>query len=74
MCALLSVEIQKENPAARSVQHICGKVKSSKPRRPNVSIAHTAGQAKTKLIRPNPKEARSASMLDAPASWKIVEE
>jgi hypothetical protein len=51
-----------------------GKVKRRSPRRPKVSIVQTAGQAKTKLTRPNPKEARRAVMLEAPASEKIVEE
>lgn len=37
-------------------------------------MVQTAGQAKIKLIRPKPKEARSAPMLVAPACLKIVDE
>jgi hypothetical protein len=51
-----------------------GKVKSRRPRLPKVSIVHTAGHAKMKLMRPNPQEARSAWILFAPARLKIVEE
>lgn len=38
-------------------EHSLGKVNSSKARLPNVSMVQTAGQAKTKLIKPNPQDA-----------------
>jgi hypothetical protein len=44
----------------RRVQNIWGKVKISSVRLPKVSMVQTAGQAKTKLIRPNPKLAHRA--------------
>jgi hypothetical protein len=37
-------------------------------------MVHTAGQAKTKLINPNPNDAKSAWILSAPAREKIVDE
>jgi hypothetical protein len=49
-----------------------GNVKRRSPRRPNVSIVHTAGQAKMKLTRPKPKEAMRASLLLAPPCLKMV--
>jgi len=88
--ALFSLGIQKQKPktgqtntlnvrnidlpAARRVQHMLGKVKSKRPRRPNVSIVHTAGQAKVKLTKPNPKDARRACFSLKPPCLKIVEE
>lgn len=51
-----------------------GKVNRRRDRRPKVSIVKKAGQAKTKFTRPNPKEAIRASLVDAPAWAKIVEE
>ena len=51
-----------------------GKVKRSRPRRPNVSIVKTAGQAKAQLVRPNPKETSKAFLGLKPAFTKIVEE
>jgi hypothetical protein len=51
-----------------------GKVASKSQRRPNLSIVQTAGQAKRKLTRPKPQEARRAWILLAPASWNTVEE
>ena len=74
MWALLLSGIKKQKPAANKVQAICGKVKSSSARRPQVSMVQTAGQAKTKLTAPKPQEARSASRLVAPALTKTVEE
>jgi hypothetical protein len=73
-CARLSDGIQKENPAASSVQAICGNVKRSNVRLPYVSIVQIAGQAKIKLTKPKPQEARSDSVTDAPACEKTVEE
>jgi hypothetical protein len=49
-----------------------GKVKSSRLRRPKVSMVQTAGKAKTQLTRPNPKEAISASFWVYPASEKTA--
>jgi hypothetical protein len=49
-----------------------GKVKSKRERRPKVSIVQMAGQAKTKLTRPKPKEAMRASFSVAPACLKTV--
>lgn len=66
--------MKKHMPAARSVQNMLGKVNSSRPRRPKVSIVQTAGHAKTKLTRPKPNDASSAVMLLAPALEKMVEE
>ena len=51
-----------------------GKVKINSPRRPNVSMVYTAGQAKAQLTNPNPKETRRAFLVLKPASTKIVEE
>ena len=73
-CALLSSGMKKENPVPRRVHAICGNVKSSSVRRPKVSMVHIAGKAKMKLTIPNPKDARRAFMVDAPASAKTVEE
>lgn len=53
-------------------QAICGNVKSNRLLRPNVSIVQMAGQAKTKLTRPKPKEAMRASLSEAFACLKIV--
>lgn len=64
--------MRKHRPVASKVQAICGKVKRSKLRRPNVSMVQIAGQAKTKLTRPKPKEAIKASRSEAPACLKIV--
>jgi hypothetical protein len=49
-----------------------GKVKSSRVRRPNVSIVQTAGQANKKLMAPKPKDASRAPILLAPAEAKIL--
>jgi hypothetical protein len=61
-------------PAASSVQNMFGNVNKSNPRRPNVSIVQTAGQANKKLTSPNPNEAKRAPFSVAPASLKMVEE
>jgi hypothetical protein len=61
-------------PAANNVQNIFGNVNKSNPRRPKVSIVHTAGHAKRKLTRPKPKEASKACFSVAPPSLKIVDE
>ena len=61
-------------PDARRAQAMLGKVKSRRPRRPNVSMVQTAGQAKMKLIRPNPHEPSRALVGDAPARTRMVEE
>jgi len=51
-----------------------GKVKSRSPRRPNVSMVHTAGQANAKLTRPKPNDPNNAFVIEAPASLRIVDE
>jgi hypothetical protein len=51
-----------------------GNVKRRRPRRPKVSIVHIAGNAKTKLTSPKPKDARSEVVKSAPDWAKIVEE
>lgn len=66
--------IRKQHPAAIKHHAIFGKVKSSKFRRPKVSIVQMAGKAKTKLTRPNPKEERRVSRVFDPASLNIVDE
>ena len=73
-CAVLDSGIQKLNPAARSVHAICGNVKINNVRLPYVSMVQIAGQAKTKLTRPKPQDAKSAAVTDAPASLKTVDE
>ena len=42
--------------------------------RPNVSIVKTAGSAKIQLIKPNPKDDRSADTWEKPAWTNTVEE
>jgi hypothetical protein len=73
-CAELVSGMKKHMPAASKLQHMLGNVKRSSPRRPKVSIVHTAGHANKKLTAPKPKEARSAPMLLAPESLKMVDE
>lgn len=73
-CAGLLSGIKLHIPAASRDQAMLGKVKSSKVRRPKVSMVQIAGQAKTKLTRPKPKEAMRASASLAPARRKTVEE
>ena len=51
-----------------------GKVVRRRLRLPKVSIVYTAGKAKSQLMRPKPKEARSAWMLSKPDWEKMVEE
>lgn len=50
---------------------IRGKVVSSKFLRPNVSMVHMAGKAKTKLIAPKPNEASRAWISLKLASVKM---
>lgn len=57
---------------ARLQESIPPRTYSNRPRRPKVSMVHTAGQAKTKLTRPKPNEASSAVMLSAPALANTV--
>lgn len=66
--------MRKQSPAASSVQHMLGKVNSSKARRPYVSMVHTAGHANRKLTMPKPHEANRAPVTLAPASAKMVDE
>jgi hypothetical protein len=49
-----------------------GKVNSSRPLLPNLSIDQTAGQAKTKLVRPKPHDRRRESVSLKPAVEKMV--
>jgi hypothetical protein len=49
-----------------------GKVKSSRPLLPNLSIDQTAGQAKTKFVRPKPQDRRRESVSLKPAVEKMV--
>ena len=73
MCAVLSTGIKLQNPATSKVHAMFGNVNRRSDRRPNVSIVHTAGQAKRKLINPNPQEARRDCFASKPAEEKIVE-
>ena len=62
-----TLRYKKANPVASSVQAIFGNVNNKRFRLPNVSIVHTAGNAKTQFT--SPKEAKSAA-----AKTKTVEE
>lgn len=61
-------------PAARRDQHMFGKVKRRRPRRPKVSMVQMAGQAKAKFTAPKPKLASRAVCKEAPVSEKIDDE
>lgn len=76
--ALLDSGMKKHMPAANRVHAICGKANSRRDRLPNVAIVQIAmvqiaGQVKRKLTRPNPHDARSAPVVEAPALTKTVE-
>jgi hypothetical protein len=71
-CALLDSLIRRQQPATSRLHAIFGKVNSSRPRRPNLSIDHTAGHAKAKLVSPKPQDSRSESVSLKPAEEKIV--
>jgi hypothetical protein len=64
--------MRKHNPVAKRDHAICGNVKRSKLRRPNVSMVQIAGQANTKLTSPKPRDAMRASRVEAPACLKMV--
>jgi hypothetical protein len=49
-----------------------GKVAKSKLRLPNVSIVQNAGNAKTKLMTPKPRDASSARVGPDPALKRII--
>jgi hypothetical protein len=66
--------IQKLNPVKNKNKDMNGNVVSKRLRRPKVSIVHTAGKAKRKLIMPNPKDAERAERSLKPALLKIWEE
>jgi hypothetical protein len=66
--------ILNENPAPSRDHTMLGKVAEISARRPKVSIVQMAGQAKAKLTRPKPHEARSAARLLAPVCENIVAE
>jgi hypothetical protein len=72
MCAVLAGSISTQQPATSRLQAMFGKVNSSRPLLPNLSIDHTAGQAKTKLVRPKPHDRRSESVSLKPAVEKMV--
>lgn len=67
----MSDGMQKLNPAASIVNAIGGRVNNSNERRPSVSMVHTAGNAPTKLIKPNMQEASKALNVEKPAFEKI---
>jgi len=72
--SLSLTSMRAKRPAASSDQAILGNVKSNKARRPKVSIVHSAGKAKRKLMRPNPNEAHRAWWEVKPEFLKMVEE
>jgi hypothetical protein len=59
------------SPVASMVTAIGGRVSNSNERRPTVSMVHTAGNAPTKLTKPNTQEASNALNAEKPASEKI---
>jgi hypothetical protein len=60
LLSLIPSSIQKEKPDQKRKMARNGNVKSSRLRRPHVSMVKTAGRAKTQLRMPVPMEARSA--------------
>ena len=71
-CALLDSSIRMQQPATNKLHAMFGNVNSKRPLRPHLSIDHTAGHAKTKLVRPKPHESRSESVSLKPACEKMV--
>lgn len=71
-CALLDSSISKQQPATSKLQAMLGKVNNNRPLRPHLSMDHTAGHAKTKLVRPNPQDSSRESVSLKPACEKIV--
>jgi len=71
-CALLDSSIRRQQPATSRLQAMFGNVNNKRPRLPHLSIDHTAGQAKTKLVRPKPQESSSESVSLKPACEKMV--
>lgn len=71
-CALLSLSINKQQPATSRLQAMLGNVNSSKPRLPNLSMVQTAGHANAKFVSPKPHESRRESVSLKPAVLKIV--
>lgn len=71
-CALLDSSMSKQQPATSKLHAMFGNVNSRRPLRPHLSMDHTAGHAKTKLVRPKPQESRSESVSLKPACEKMV--
>jgi hypothetical protein len=64
--------MSKQQPATNKLHAMFGKVNSNRPRLPNLSIDHTAGHAKAKLVSPKPQDNKSESVSLKPADEKIV--
>jgi len=71
-CALLASSIRRQQPATNKLQAMFGNVNSKRPRLPHLSMDHTAGHAKTKLVRPKPQDSRRESVSLKPACEKMV--
>jgi hypothetical protein len=71
-CALLDSSMSKQQPATSKLHAMFGNVNSNRPLRPHLSMDHTAGHAKTKLVSPKPHDSRSESVSLKPACEKMV--
>jgi hypothetical protein len=66
----------KEKEVSRQVRESCNALQIVKLqyRRPNVSIVKTAGSAKIQLIKPKPRDDKSADTWEKPAWTNMVDE
>ena len=71
---VLSGWAQKLKPVHSKKIERKGKVKSSKFRRPHLSIVNRAGMAKTQFRIPVPMDASRAELVEYPESMKMVVE